>query len=172
MRKEYSPNFKRRRSVERIENIKAEMERKFKEQYTFKPVISSKLTTEFRSKTPESKKEFFKRLAAPKISKLLNRSNLTQDCLEKPNATFTKSRSKSNRRNRDSITNTDANIRLYQMAKEIKQRKHSQILANEDSKYKGYTFRPLIDENSKKILKRNSNSKEKRPIYLRVIIPI
>jgi len=172
MRKEYSPKYNRRRSVERIENIKTEMERKFKEQYTFKPVIASKLATEFRRKTPESKNEFFKRLAAPKISKLLNRSTLTQDCLEKLNTTFTKSRSKSNRRNRDSITKTDANFRLYQMAKEIKQRKNSIILANEDRKYQGYTFRPIIDENSKKILNRNSNSKEKKPIYLRVRIPL
>jgi hypothetical protein len=169
MCKEYSPKYKKRRSIEKIETIKAEMERKCKEQYTFRPNISSKPSLQSRSKTPESKKEFFKRLSAPKLSKHLNKSTITPECIEKPKSNITKSRSKSNPHNRDSIQNSDTNSRLYKMAKEIKQRKHSQILENEENKTKNYTFSPFIDENSKKILSRNSNSKEKRPIYLRVI---
>jgi hypothetical protein len=190
------------------------MEKKFKEQYTFKPNVGKQ--NENRDKTPENKKEFLKRLSTPKLMKLSSRSTLTTAYTEvnlnrdkskeslmcfKPlskevsrpisrpisrpeSVSKSKSKSKSkeiNDRNTiiiNPINKNDRYIynerteRLFKLATERNIRKNSQMRQNADDKIKNFTFKPLVDDNSKKINNTKLNIREKRPLFERVIYVI
>jgi hypothetical protein len=74
MIKEYKPKFHREISQDKFQKIKGDIEKRFEVEHPFKPNLNYQSLFEPNiEKFPESKKEFFRRLASPKTIEINKR---------------------------------------------------------------------------------------------------
>jgi hypothetical protein len=165
MSKEYNPKYKRDKSKDRFEKIKAEVQEKFDKEHTFKPSVNySNVFSGSDKVNKESKEEVYKRLSTPKsveITKRLKekelneRKILNEECTFKPNLCEI---------DEATLSREKVETRLYKLAEQMKEKREKLKREYQDNLIKDYSFNPKIDENSKQLVLKYEN----KPLHERV----
>jgi hypothetical protein len=176
MIKEYIPKYKRGKTKDRFEKIKAEVQEKFEKEHTFKPTINYEAVfqTAGIEKYNESKEEVYKRLATPKMVEInkrmkekenFDRRKMSEECTFKPNIkTVTNEVLVDN----DNQARERVESRLYKLAEQMKEKREKLKRDHQNNLVNEYSFNPKIDENSKQLLLKYEN----KPLHERVYIKI
>jgi hypothetical protein len=163
----YNPKYKKEeKSKEKFQKVKAELQEKFEQEYTFQPQVNYNFVMG-KDKLNESKEEIYKRLSTPKIVDINKRlreksiqdaKKLAEECTFKPNPNKPKELSA----DREKISN-----RLYKLAEQMKDKREKLKREYQESQTQ-FPFKPEIDETSKQLVLKY----EHKPLYERVNINI
>jgi hypothetical protein len=164
MVKEYNPKYKRNKSKEKFEKLKAEIKENFDKQHTFKPNVNwTNIFASQPEKYKENKQEIYKRLSTPKIVQLnqrqrekeeLENEKLRSECTFKPII----------KPLIDVQTTEKVESRLFKLAEQMREKREKLKRDFQDDIIKDLSFQPSIDLNSKQLLRKYENT---RPIHER-----
>ena len=166
MIKEYNPKYKRDKSKEKFQKIKAEVQEKFETEHTFKPNINYANVFTNCDKYNESKEDLYKRLSTPKIIELNKRlkekevednKKISEECTFKPIL-------KANILDNEDMFKEKVENRLYKLAEQMKEKREKLKREYQDNIIKDYSFAPNIDMNSKHLMLKYETH---RPIHQR-----
>lgn len=179
MTKEYNPKYKRDKSKEKFEILKAQIEEIFNQEHTFKPTTNySNVFIALEKPNNESKEEIYKRLSAPKILELNKRlkekeindqKKLSEECTFKPiikPLLNIDELNTSNNCNNNNIYSGKEKVenRLYKLADQLKEKREKLKRESQDQQTNSYSFAPNIDANSKQLMLKYEN---KKPLHER-----
>jgi len=166
MVKAYNPKYKREKSKEKFEKLKAEVEEKFAKEHTFKPNLNYDKVFSAVDREVESREEIYKRLSTPKIveinkrikeKEVIDKQKMTEECTFKPNI-GNKELLKENE-DKEKVEN-----RLFKLAEQMKEKREKLKREYQDNLVKDFSFTPRINETSQQLMLKYE---DKKPLHER-----
>ena len=138
-----------KKSKEKYDKIKIEINNKFKNEHPFKPIINTKYN---ENKLNETEDERYHRLSRPKTYEIKGK-HLIKNEDEKLNNKNNKNNINVNKINPQEVSN-----RLYKLHQQIKEKKAQVQKIFEDKQMNKYSFAPELNKYSKKIMNKTCNN--------------